>query len=76
MTIVSQFHVLGKVETLDGCDVPDVKEPDVGQDLALKHKTSHDTTENVNINLEIRSGINQSQLRWVRGMPQICKSAH
>lgn len=66
MTIVSQFHILGKVETLDGRDVSDVKEPDVGQDLTLKDETGHDTAENIDIDLEVRSGIGQSQLRLVR----------
>lgn len=66
MTIVSQFHILGKVKTLDGRDVSDVKEPDISQDLALKDETSHDTAENIDIDLEVRSGIDQSQLRLVR----------
>lgn len=57
---------MGKVKTLDGRDVSDVKEPDIGQDLALKHEASHDTAENVDIDLEVRSGIDQSQLGLVR----------
>lgn len=76
MTIVSQFHILGKVKTLDGRDVSDVKEPDIGQDLALKHETRHDTAENVDIDLEVRSGIDQSQLGLVRETCQMCKSVY
>lgn len=63
MAIVGQFHILGKVKTFDGRDVSDVKEPDVGQDLAFKDEPSYDAAENVDIDLEIRSGIDQSQLR-------------
>lgn len=76
MTIVSQFHILGKVKTFDGRDISDIKEPDIGQDLALKHETSHDTAENVDIDLEVRSGIDQSQLRFVRETCQMYKPVH
>jgi hypothetical protein len=30
MAIIRQFHILGKVKTLDGRDVSDVKELDIG----------------------------------------------
>lgn len=53
MTIVGQFHILGKVKTLDGGDVPDVKKPNIGEDLAFKDEPGDDPTENVNVDLEI-----------------------
>lgn len=71
MAIVSEFHILGKVKTLDGCDVSDVKEPDIGQDFALKDETGHDTAEDVDIDLEVRSGIDQGQLRLVREVSNV-----
>jgi hypothetical protein len=74
MAIVRQFHILGKVKTLDGRDVSDVKEPDIGQDLALKDETSHNTAENIDVDFEVRSGVDQSQLILVRETCQICKS--
>ena len=66
MAIVSEFHILGKVKTLDGRDVSDIEEPDIGQNLALKDETGYNTAEDVDIDLEVRSGIDQGQLKLVR----------
>jgi hypothetical protein len=53
MAIVGQFHILRKVQALDGRDITNIKEPNVGKNLALKDEPSHDTAENVNIDLQV-----------------------
>lgn len=62
MAIVGEFHVLCKIQALDRGDIPQIKEPDIGEDLAFKDKPSHDTAEDVDIDLQIGSGIDESQL--------------
>lgn len=62
MAIVGQFHVLGKVKSLDGGDVPDIKEPDIGEDLAFTDEPGDNPTEDVNVDLEIGGRIDQSEL--------------
>jgi hypothetical protein len=65
VTIVGQFHVLGKVKTFDSGDVSDIKEPNISQNLALKYKTSNNAAENINIDLEVGSRIDQSKLQSI-----------
>ena len=53
MAIVGQFHVLRKVKSLDGRDVTNIKEPNVGENLALEDEPSHNAAEDVNIDLQV-----------------------
>jgi hypothetical protein len=66
MAIVGQFHVLGEVETLDGGDVADIEEPDVSEDLAFKDKPCDSPAENINVDLQVGSRIDQSELGTIR----------
>ena len=65
MAIVCQLHVLGKVQAFNSGNVPDIKEPNIGENLAFKDETSHNAAEDINIDLEVGSGINQSKLKPV-----------
>lgn len=65
MTVVGQLHVLSEIKTLDGGDVADIKEPDVGKHLALEDETSNNTTENVDVDLQVGSCIDQCKLLLV-----------
>lgn len=65
IAVVGQLHVLGEVETFDGGDVPDIKEPDVGKHLAFEDETSNNATENINVNLQVGGRINQCKLQVI-----------
>lgn len=65
MAIISKLHVLSKIQAFDGGDVSQIEKPNVCQDLAFEDKPSHNTTQDVNVDLQIGSGVYQSQLEIV-----------
>lgn len=63
IAIIGKLHILREIQSFDGGDVPEIKEPDVGQNSTLKNKTCDDSAENINVYLEVRRCINNCQLR-------------
>jgi hypothetical protein len=53
---------LSKVQAFDGGNVPDIKEPNVGENLAFKDETGHNATKDIDIYLQVSRGIYQGQL--------------
>ena len=53
IAINPQFEILSKVKTLDDSNVPNIKKPNVGQHLSGKRESSHDSTENIDVDLHV-----------------------
>lgn len=51
IAVIRKLHVLSKVQPLDSGDIPNIKEPDIGQDFTLKHKSCKNSAENINVDL-------------------------
>lgn len=62
VAVVGKFHILSKIQAFDGGYVSEVKKPNVSQNLAFEDKAGHNAPQDVNVDLQIGSGIHQSQL--------------
>lgn len=62
MTVYSELEVLGKREGLDAGNVAQIKEPNVGEDLAFPHIASDYAAKDVNLDSHVGRGINPRQL--------------
>jgi hypothetical protein len=63
VAIVGKLHVLREIQPFDGGDVPEIKEPDIGQNFTFKDKTCDNSAKDINVYLEIRCCVNSCQLR-------------
>lgn len=63
LAVIAEFHVLCKIETLDGGDVADVEEPDVSQDFAFEDEAGDDAAEDVDVDFQVRCRVYDGQLR-------------
>lgn len=63
IAVIGKLHVLSEVQSLDSSDIPEIKEPDIGQDFALKDKSCNNSAENINVDLEIRCCVYNGQLK-------------
>lgn len=62
MGVIGEFHVLREPESLDGGDITQIKEPDIGQYTAFKDESGHNATEDINIDLHIGGRIHKCKL--------------
>lgn len=62
ITVYSQLEVLGKCEGLDAGNVAQIKEPDVGEDLAFPHIAGDYAAKDVNLDSHVGRGIDPRQL--------------
>lgn len=62
VAIHSQFQVLNKIKTFHNRNVAKVEEPNIGQYLSWECKTSHNSTEDININLHVGCCVDHGEL--------------
>lgn len=61
-TVDTELQILGKGKSLDAGDVANIEEPNVGQDLAFPDIASDDSTEDVDLDLDVAGGIHPGKL--------------
>lgn len=57
VTVYPELEILGKREGLDAGNVAQVKEPDVGEDLAFPYIAGDYTAKDVNLDSHVGRGI-------------------
>jgi hypothetical protein len=53
IAIIGKLHVLREIQPFDGCDITEIKEPDVGQNFTFEDKTCDNSAEDINVYLQI-----------------------
>lgn len=71
VAVDAQLEVLSERKPLDARDVAKVKEPDVGQHLALPDVAGDDAAEDVNLDFHICAGIDPGKLRKQKSLQNL-----
>lgn len=60
--VKTQFKILGKEKSLDSCNVTNVEEPNVSQDLSLESQAFDNSAEHVDADFGVGRRVDSSEL--------------